>query len=82
VFIFASKSFAAVREAFSNTYPDKMMHRLVTKFRVDACLREVGGYFQHLLFCKFFLRLKIKRQLVSLGVFTSPKLTNTVVVTF
>jgi hypothetical protein len=36
---FASKSFAAVREAFSNVYPDKevpnktTIHRLVTKFR-------------------------------------------------
>jgi hypothetical protein len=36
---FASKSFGAVREAFSNAYPDKevtnktTMHRLVTKFR-------------------------------------------------
>jgi hypothetical protein len=35
----ASKSFAAVREAFSNAYPDKevpnrtTIHRLVTKFR-------------------------------------------------
>jgi hypothetical protein len=42
---FASKSFAAVREAFSNAYPDKevpnktTIHRLVTKFRdtVFAC---------------------------------------------
>jgi hypothetical protein len=25
------------------------IHRLVTKFRVDACLREGGGHFQHLL---------------------------------
>jgi hypothetical protein len=52
---FASKSFAAVREAFSNAYPDKEVpnktptHRLVTKFRVDACLREGGKHFQHLL---------------------------------
>jgi hypothetical protein len=36
---FASKSFSAVREAFSNAYPDKevpnktTVHRLVTKFR-------------------------------------------------
>jgi hypothetical protein len=35
---FASKLFAAVREAFSNAYPDKhvpnksIVHRLVTKF--------------------------------------------------
>jgi hypothetical protein len=39
---FASKSFAAVREAFSNAYPDKevsnkTMHRLVTKFPVVVC---------------------------------------------
>jgi hypothetical protein len=51
---FASKSFAAVREAFSNTYPDKevpkkTIRRLVTKFRVNDCLREGGGHFQHLL---------------------------------
>jgi hypothetical protein len=36
---FASKSFAAVREAFSNVYPDRevpnetTVHRLITKFR-------------------------------------------------
>jgi hypothetical protein len=48
---FASKSFVAVREAFSNAYPDKgvliktTVHRLVTKFRMDACLREDGGLF-------------------------------------
>jgi hypothetical protein len=36
---FASKSFAAVREAFNNAYPDKeiqnkiTIHRLVTTFR-------------------------------------------------
>jgi hypothetical protein len=35
---FASKSFAAVREVFSNVYsdkevPNKTIHRLVTKFR-------------------------------------------------
>jgi hypothetical protein len=47
----ASKSFAAVREALSNAYPDKevpyktTVHRVVTKFRVDAFLREGGGYF-------------------------------------
>jgi hypothetical protein len=51
---FASKSFVAVREAFSNAYPDKevpnkrTMHRLVTEFRVDACVREAGRHFQHL----------------------------------
>jgi hypothetical protein len=53
---FASKSFAAVREAFSNAYPDnevpnKTIHRLVTKFRdtgsvcvfevVDICCKPV-----------------------------------------
>jgi hypothetical protein len=52
---FASKSFAAVREGFSNAYPDKevqnktTIHRLVTTFRdtakADACLRGGGGYF-------------------------------------
>jgi hypothetical protein len=46
---FASKSFAAVREAFSCTHPDKevsnktAIHRLVTKFRdaVSVCLWQV-----------------------------------------
>jgi hypothetical protein len=45
----ASKSFAAVREAFSNAYPGKevpnktIIHRLVTKFRDtgSVCLRQV-----------------------------------------
>jgi hypothetical protein len=51
---FASKSFAAVREAFSNAHsdselPNKTIHLLVTKFRVDAYLREGGEHFQHLL---------------------------------
>jgi hypothetical protein len=52
---FASKSFAAVRETFSNAYPDRevpnktTVHRLVTKFRVGACLHEGGGHFQRLL---------------------------------
>jgi hypothetical protein len=38
-YYFASKSFAAVREAFNNAYPDKevpnktTVHRVVTKFR-------------------------------------------------
>jgi hypothetical protein len=42
---FASKSFAAVREAFSSAYPGKevlnktTIHQLVTKSRVDACLQ-------------------------------------------
>jgi hypothetical protein len=53
---FASKSFTAVREAFSNAYPDNevpnktTIHRLVAKFWVDTCLQEGGGHFQHLLF--------------------------------
>jgi hypothetical protein len=46
---FASKSFAAVREAFSNAYPDKdvpnkiTIHRLATKFRDtgSVCLWQV-----------------------------------------
>jgi hypothetical protein len=52
---FASKSFAAVREDFSSAYPDKevpnktTIHRMVTTFRVDSCLREGGGHFQRLL---------------------------------
>jgi hypothetical protein len=52
---FTSKSFAAVREAFSNAYRDKevpnktTMHRLVPKLRVDALLREGRENFQPLL---------------------------------
>jgi hypothetical protein len=52
---FASKSFAAVCEAFSNAYRDKKVVnmtticRLITKFRMNACLREGGGHFHHLL---------------------------------
>jgi hypothetical protein len=52
---FASKSFAAVREAFSNAYPEKevpnktTIRPLVTTFQMDACLPEGGGYFQHVL---------------------------------
>jgi hypothetical protein len=48
---FASKSFAAVREAFSNGYPDKELpntttiHRLVKKFQVNAYFREGVGIF-------------------------------------
>jgi hypothetical protein len=45
----ASKSFAAIREAFSNAYPDKevpnktTVHLLVTQFRDtgSACLLQV-----------------------------------------
>jgi hypothetical protein len=43
---FASKSFAAVREAFSNAHPDKevpnktIIRRLVTKFRVTGSVRD------------------------------------------
>jgi hypothetical protein len=52
---FTSKPFAVIREEFSNAYPGKkvpnktIIHQLVTKFRVDACLLECGGHFQHLL---------------------------------
>jgi hypothetical protein len=51
---FAMKSFTAVRKALSNAYPDKKVpnkitRRLATKFQVDACLREGGRHFQHLL---------------------------------
>lgn len=65
---FASKSFAAVRETYSNAYPDKeipsktAIHRLVTQFRVDDCLRERGEKFQHLLhsFCvKIFYEIEV-----------------------
>jgi hypothetical protein len=63
---FASKSFAAVHEAFSNAYPDKevpnktTVHRLVI-FRVDACLRKRWWTFSGSdvkLFFKFFLTNK------------------------
>jgi hypothetical protein len=48
---FTSKSFAVVREAFSNAYPDKevpnkiKVERMIRKFRVRRkflCLREDG----------------------------------------
>jgi hypothetical protein len=47
---FASKSIAALREAFSNMCPEKNspnkteILRLVTKFMVYACLREECGH--------------------------------------
>jgi hypothetical protein len=43
-------SFSAVREAFRSLYPDKeassktTVHRLVAKFRVDACRLQDGGH--------------------------------------
>jgi hypothetical protein len=52
---FTPKLSAAVHKAISNAYLDKEVpnkvtrHRLVTKFWVDACLREGGGHFQHML---------------------------------
>jgi hypothetical protein len=53
-YYFVPKSFAAVCEAFSNVYPDKealnrTIYQLVTKFLVNACLREGGGHFQNIL---------------------------------
>jgi hypothetical protein len=66
----ASKSFAAVREAFSNACPDKevlnetTIHRLITKFRdtgsVCVCLRRWWISAVKLL-CKFFLTNKSKK---------------------
>jgi hypothetical protein len=53
---FASKSSAAVREAFGNAHPDKevpnktAIHRLVTTF---WCLRKVADIFS--IFCKAVL---------------------------
>jgi hypothetical protein len=50
-YYFASKFFAAIREAFSNAYPDKELpnkttiHRRETKFRVYACLGKVVDIF-------------------------------------
>jgi hypothetical protein len=47
---FATKSFSALPEAFSNAFPDKeilnktTIHRLASKYR-DARLRECGGHF-------------------------------------
>jgi hypothetical protein len=60
---FASKSFAAVREAFSNAYPDKevpnktTVHRLVTKFQDTrrGWIFSVSGV---KLFCESFLTNK------------------------
>jgi hypothetical protein len=63
VHYFASKSFAAVREAFRNAHPDSevpyktAVHRLVTKFQVNACVRKkwwtVLAYSKNLFF-QFF----------------------------
>jgi hypothetical protein len=70
---FASKSFAAVREAFSNAYPDKevpsktTIHRLVKKFRdtgsVCVSSRRWWTFSASAvkLFCKFFLTNKTKK---------------------
>jgi hypothetical protein len=72
--------FVTVREVFSNVLPGKevtnmtTIYRLVTKFRVDACLREVGGHFQHLQYNRYVFFLTDKK-LVSLVILTSPKLT-------
>jgi hypothetical protein len=49
------KSFAAVREAFSNAYSEKevpnqtAIHKLIEQNRVDDRLQEGGGQFQRLL---------------------------------
>jgi hypothetical protein len=59
---FASKSSSAVREAFSNEYPDKEIpnktttHRLVTKFQMDGLMlvfEKVVDIFS--IFCKTVL---------------------------
>jgi hypothetical protein len=70
---FALKSFAAVHEIFSNAYPDKevpnktAIHRLVTKFRDTGRVSSSQ-------------QIKTTKQLVSLIILMSAKLTNTVVV--
>jgi hypothetical protein len=85
-----SKSFAAVREAFSNAYLDKevlnktTIHRLVTKFRETGSVCDRKHVRRRTcapalkLFYKFFLT-KTRKQLVYL-IFMSPKLAYTVVV--
>jgi hypothetical protein len=58
-YYFTSKSFDAVREAFSNAYPDKdvpnktTIHRLVTKFRWTFVFENVVGIFS--ICCKAIL---------------------------
>jgi hypothetical protein len=47
--IFASKSFAAVRESFSNAHPDKevpntTMHQLITEFRDTGSVTYLKHY--------------------------------------
>jgi hypothetical protein len=85
---FASKSFAAVREAVSNAYPDKEVPNKTTIHRHVSAFRNTGSVCVSLgrwwtsavkLFCKFF-RTKTKT-ITCLVILMSPKLTNTVVVT-
>jgi hypothetical protein len=70
---FATKSFAAVREAFSNAYrdkevPNKTIHQVVTTFREteSVCVPERRWWTSAIkLFCNFFL-ITTKKQLVCL----------------
>jgi hypothetical protein len=61
---FASKSFAAVREAFSNAYPDKELPNIPTIYRLVIKFQDAGSVCVSSrrwwtpavkLFCKFFL---------------------------
>jgi hypothetical protein len=60
---FASKLFAAFREVFSSTYPDKEVPKKTTVHRQVTAFRDTGsvlqqGTFAVKLFCKFFLTNK------------------------
>jgi hypothetical protein len=82
---FASKSFAPVREAFSNVYPGKgipnktTVHRLVTKFwdTVSVCVSSRMCCTSAVkLFCKFCLTNESENKLFCLVIFVAPKLTS------
>jgi hypothetical protein len=85
---FASKSFAAVREAFSNACPDKgppnktTIHRLVTKFRDTGSVCDRKPVWRRTVLTGETLRNveETLKKNICLVILVPPKLTNTVVV--
>jgi hypothetical protein len=86
---FIPKLFTSVHETFSNAYPGKevpnktTIHHLLTAFWVDACLREGGRRFQHLLYSSSVThsyQIKTKKQPVCHVTLTSLKCMNTAVI--
>jgi hypothetical protein len=73
---FASKSFAAVREEFSNAYPDKEAPNMTTIHRLETKLSSRMWWTFTTPAVKLFC-ITIKRPLVCLVILMSPKLTNT-----